>query len=144
MSEGSGPTPHAVLACLVHRGAQYCGIYRCVALLCRPPSHASSLKAGKSQSLVTQLKRSFGDQLCMEASSSPISQPRQRLCGPSWLHFDKCLEHRLHAASTMDMFQKGLAVVQDVLTQEQAASAGDSSPHSPDAPKCQFSRASSW
>lgn len=48
-------------------GAQSCGIYRCVAPLYRPPSHASSLKAGKSQSLVTQLKRSLGDRLCKES-----------------------------------------------------------------------------
>lgn len=58
---------------------QYCGMYRCVALLYRPPSHTSSPKAGNGQSLVTQLKRSFGDQLYKEASSSPISQPHQRL-----------------------------------------------------------------
>lgn len=133
-------------------GAQSCGIYRCVAPLYRPPSHASSLKAGKSQSLVTQLKRSLGDRLCKESFQfSNFTASSEAL-----VHLDfiltnawntDCVQPPLWTCSRMDWLWPRLYLLKTKWTHsclEQAASAGDSSPCSPAAPKCQFSRASSW
>lgn len=58
---------------------QFYRMCRCVILLYGPFGHTSSPKAGKSQSLATQFKQSSGALLSKEASSSPISQPPQRL-----------------------------------------------------------------